>query len=113
MSTLPGRLHRECPINVNVVWLFQLQLARVCLNVNTAVIQKRGKGRVLFPDIIEIELRPIQKQAFLSAAPEKQASLCQKGKDCDGPEHKAPCMQPARREAPMPAIHLCVRMRER
>lgn len=34
---------------------------------------------MLFPDIIEIELRPIQKQALLSAAPEKQASLCQTG----------------------------------
>lgn len=40
MTTLAGRLHRECPINVNVVWLFQLQLARIRFNVNTAGIQK-------------------------------------------------------------------------
>lgn len=56
---------------------------------------------MLFPDIIEIELLPIQKQALLSAAPEKQASLCQKGSIAIVMNTKRPVCS-LQREAAMP-----------
>lgn len=116
VATLPGRLQRECLINVNVVWLFRLEsnLHKFTWKL-TLQSYRRGKGaRVVSRHNWDWTLTNSETSVTFRGPGEASLPLPE-GKYCNRQEHKALCMQLAERSSPViGAGHssLCVLMAE-